>query len=191
MIIRHGESNDNVLLRLNQKASSTSGFGSAIAEIEGVWKKIFPQSTFNYTFLDSKFEAQYAQDKQFGTAFGIFTSLAILIACLGLFGLTSYTCVQRKKEIGIRKVNGASILKILTLLNIDFIKWVGVAFLVAVPTAWYFMNNWLESFPIRTSMNWWIFLLAGTITLIVALLTVSWQSFQAAIANPVDSLKDE
>lgn len=191
MIIRHGESNDNVLLKLNQKASTTTGFGPAIAQIEGVWKKIFPQSTFDYTFLDSKFEAQYAQDKQFGTAFRIFTGLAILIACLGLFGLTSYTCAQRRKEIGIRKVNGASILRILTLLNIDFIKWVGLAFLIAVPSAWYFMNNWLESFPIRTAINWWVFLLAGALTLLVALLTVSWQSFMAANGNPVEALRDE
>ncbi|WP_350286671.1 ABC transporter permease [uncultured Croceitalea sp.] len=191
MVIRHGESNDNILLKLDAKASSTAGFASAIKQIEKTWKRMFPSSTFDYTFLDSKFEAQYAQDKQFGTAFSVFTGLAVFIACLGLFGLTSYTCAQRRKEIGIRKVNGASVFKILALLNIDFVKWVGIAFVIAVPTGWYFMNNWLQNFPIKTTINWWVFFLAGITTLLVALLTVSWQSFTAANGNPVEVLRDE
>ena len=191
MIVRHGQSDDNILLKLNESASTSAGFKSAIAQIESTWKKIFPYSTFNYTFLDSKFEAQYADDKKFSTAFSIFTVLAIIIACLGLFGLTSYTCIQRKKEIGIRKVNGASIIKILTLLNIDFVKWVGISFVIAVPAAWYFMNSWLQNFSIKTNINWWVFVLAGIATLFITLLTVSWQSFTAANGNPVEALKDE
>ncbi len=151
----------------------------------------FPQSTFNFTFLDQKFEAQYKEDKAFGSAFKFFTFLAVFIASMGLFGLTSYTIIQRKKEIGIRKVNGATIGQILTLLNKDFVKWVVLAFLVAVPISWYAMNKWLEGFAYKTALSWWVFVLAGVAALVIALLTVSWQSFQAAVANPVDSLRDE
>jgi putative ABC transport system permease protein len=110
---------------------------------------------------------------------------------MGLFGLTSYTCIQRKKEIGIRKVNGATITQILSLLNKDFVKWVGLAFIIAVPISWYAMNKWLEGFAYKTTISWWIFALAGLIALVIALLTVSWQSFRAALTNPVESLRDE
>ncbi len=191
MIITHGQSDNNILVKLDEKASSIAGFSGALAQIRSTWKDLFPYSTFNYTFLDSKFEEQYAEDKKFSTAFTIFTILAIFIACLGLFGLTSYTCIQRKKEIGIRKVNGASIFKILQLLNVDFVKWVGIAFIVAVPLGWYFMNNWLQNFAVKTTISWWIFVLAGISTLVITLLTVSWQSFTAANGNPIEALKDE
>ena len=110
---------------------------------------------------------------------------------MGLFGLTSYTVVQRKKEIGIRKVNGATIGQVLTLLNKDFVKWVGFAFIIAIPISWYAMHKWLEGFAYKTDLSWWIFVLAGIMALTIALITVSWQSFKAAITNPVDSLRDE
>ena len=163
----------------------------AISGVEKKWRQLFPQSTFNYTFLDQKFEAQYEDDRQFNTAFRVFTLLAVFIACLGLFGLTSYTCIQRKKEIGIRKVNGATIGQILSMLNKDFFIWVGLAFIIAIPIAWYAMNNWLSNFAYKTNMSWWVFALAGLVVLGVALLTVSWQSFRAAVANPVEALRDE
>ncbi len=191
MVIRYQSDVNNLLVKLNPQAASVAGFESSIAQIKSEWTKIFPKSTFNYTFLDQKFEAQYAEDKAFGSAFQVFTVLAILIASLGLFGLTSYTVVQRKKEIGIRKVNGATIPQVLGLLNKDFVKWVGVAFIIAVPISWYVMNQWLEGFAYRTNLSWWVFALAGLTALFIALLTVSWQSFQAAIANPVDSLRNE
>ncbi|WP_106791552.1 ABC transporter permease [Aquimarina sp. Aq78] len=191
MIILHGNSSDNLLVKFDETVASVSGYNKAITQIEEKWKQILPQRTFGYTFLDKKFEAQYNDDKEFSAAFRIFTLLAICIAALGLFGLTSYTCVQRKKEIGIRKVNGASIFKILKLLNIDFIKWVGIAFIIAIPIAWYTMNSWLENFAIKTSLSWWIFVLAGIMALGITLLTVSWQSFMAANGNPVDVLRDE
>ncbi len=191
MIIRYQKDVNNLLVKLNPAAASVSGFESSIAQIKTEWKQVFPQSTFNYTFLDQKFEAQYKEDKAFGSAFQIFTILAILIASMGLFGLTSYTVVQRKKEIGIRKVNGASIPQVLTLLNKDFVKWVALAFVFAVPISWYAMSKWLEGFAYKTTISWWVFVLAGVSALIIALLTVSWQSFQAAVANPVDSLRDE
>ena len=191
MLLRYSRNVGNVLIKVDQRVLSTTGMNGAISQIESKWKELFPQSTFNYTFLDQKFEAQYAEDKAFGSAFQIFTILAILIASMGLFGLTSYTIIQRKKEIGIRKVNGASIAQVLTLLNIDFVKWVGLAFVIAVPVSWYAMNKWLEGFAYKTTMSWWIFALAGISALVIALLTVSWQSFRAAVTNPVESLRDE
>lgn len=191
MLLRYSPSTRNLLIKLDESTLSTAGMTTALAQVEGKWKEFFPQSTFNYTFLDQKFEVQYNEDKAFGSAFQIFTILAILIASMGLFGLTSYTVVQRKKEIGIRKVNGATIGQVLTLLNKDFVKWVGFAFFIAVPVSWYVMNKWLEGFAYRTDLSWWIFVLAGITALTIALLTVSWQSFKAAIANPVESLRDE
>lgn len=191
MVIRYQKDVNNLLVKLDPSAASVAGFESSISQIKSEWTRIFPKSTFNYTFLDQKFEAQYKEDKAFGAAFQVFTVLAVLIASLGLFGLTSYTVVQRKKEIGIRKVNGATIPQVLALLNKDFVKWVGVAFILAVPISWYVMNQWLEGFAYKTSLSWWVFLLAGVSALLIALLTVSWQSFQAAVANPVDSLRDE
>ena len=191
MLLRYEPIINNLLVKFDPSVASTKGMNEAISQIENKWKDIMPQITFNYTFLDQKFEAQYNEDKAFGSAFQIFTILAILIASMGLFGLTSYTCIQRKKEIGIRKVNGATIAQILALLNKDFVKWVGLAFIIAVPISWYAMNKWLEGFAYKTNMSWWIFALAGISALLIALLTVSWQSFQAAVVNPVESLRDE
>ncbi len=191
MIITHNKSIGNVLVKLDPSANTISGTTDALEQLNTTWHQVFPESTYNYTFLDQNFEAQYKEDKKFASAFQIFTILAILIASLGLFGLTSYTCIQRRKEIGIRKVNGASITQILKLLNEDFVKWVGLAFIVAIPISWYTMNKWLQGFAYQTTMSWWIFALAGLTALVIALLTVSWQSFRAATSNPVDALRDE
>ncbi len=192
MIILHSNhSGGNVLVKLDKAITSKIGYTDAISEIQEKWSQIQPQRMFDYTFLDQKFQAQYDDDTKFNNAFKIFTALAIFIAALGLFGLTSYTCIQRKKEIGIRKVNGASVFKILKLLNIDFIKWIGIAFIIAIPIAWYTMNLWLENFAVKTTMSWWVFVLAGLTALGVTLLTVSWQSYMAANGNPVDALRDE
>ena len=191
MLLRYESNGDNILVKFDKKVLSTAGVSGAISQIENKWKELFPQSTFNYTFLDQNFEAQYNEDKAFGSAFQIFTILAILIASMGLFGLTSYTVVQRKKEIGIRKVNGATIGQILTLLNKDFVKWVGLAFIIAVPVSWYAMHKWLEGFAYKTEMSWWIFALAGITALAIALITVSWQSLRAATTNPIEALKEE
>lgn len=191
IIILYGHSSNNLLVKFDKTIASTAGYTRAISRVENTWRQWFPDSTFNYTFLDKKYESQYRDDQQFGAAFRVFTLLAVFIACLGLFGLTSYTCIQRKKEIGIRKVNGASIAQILSLLNKDFLSWVGIAFILAIPIAWYFMTQWLQNFAYRTTLDWWVFALAGIATLVVALVTVSWQSFTAANGNPVESLKDE
>ncbi|WP_394748155.1 ABC transporter permease [Spongiimicrobium salis] len=191
MIVLHSNTKYNLLVKLHDETMAYGDITQAIAQIRDTWNTVFPESTFNHTFLDQKFEAQYREDKAFGDAFQTFTILAIIIASLGLFGLTSYTCIQRKKEIGIRKVNGATIGQILQLLNQDFIKLIGFAFLLSIPTAWYAMSKWLEGFAYKTSLSWWIFALAGAVALVIALVTVSWQSFKAAISNPVDALRDE
>ncbi|NDV14693.1 FtsX-like permease family protein [Muricauda sp. TY007] len=191
MVIRYENNMSNLLVKIDKSSTSIAGIETVLSQVENKWHEVFPQSTFNYTFLDEKFEAQYEQDKAFGKAFQIFTVLSILIASLGLFGLTAYTVVLRKKEIGIRKVNGATITQVLTLLNKDFVKLLGLAFIIAIPSSWYVMNQWLEGFTYRTNFSWWIFALAGTTALLITFLTVSWQSFKAAIANPVESLKDE
>ena len=191
IIIIHRNSSHNLLVKFDKTISSAASYNQVISQVEQKWKQLFPQSTFNYTFLDKKFEAQYQDDRQFSAAFRIFTLLAIFIACLGLFGLTSYTAVQRKKEIGIRKVNGASIVQILSLLNKDFFGWVGLAFVIAIPIALYVMNNWLSNFAYKTSLSWWVFAAAGLTVLGVALLTASWHSLRAATTNPVETLRDE
>ncbi|WP_062057173.1 ABC transporter permease [Aquimarina longa] len=191
LIIRHGRVDNYMLVKFDTTIISTSEFMQTITQIENLWKQTFSKSTFDYTFVDKQFDAQYNDDKQFSAAFRVFTMLAIFIAALGLFGLSSYTCIQRKKEIGIRKVNGASVFGILKLLNIDFLKWIGVAFIIAIPIAWYTMNSWLENFALKTSLSWWIFILSGVITLSIILLTVSWQSFIVANKNPATTLRDE
>tara|TARA_R110001592_G_C13193089_1_gene753844 strand:+ start:78383 stop:80689 length:2307 start_codon:yes stop_codon:yes gene_type:complete len=190
-LITHNNNTANVLVKLDKRSASMASTAQTLDQLDNIWHQVFPESTYNYTFLDQNFANQYKQDRQFAMAFQIFTILAILIASMGLFGLSSYSVVQRKKEIGIRKVNGASVGQILQLLNKDFIKWVGVAFLAAVPISWFVMHKWLQGFAYRAEISWWLFVLAGITALLIALLTVSWQSFQAAISNPIDSLSDE
>jgi putative ABC transport system permease protein len=190
LIITHNKSIGNILVKLDERAASMASTTDALEQLNETWYQVFPESSYNYIFLDQNFQRQYTEDKKFAMAFQIFTILAILIASMGLFGLTSYTCIQRKKEIGIRKINGATITQILSLLNKDFVKWVGLAFIIAVPISWYAMNKWLEGFAYKTTISWWIFALAGLIALVIALLIVSWQSFRAALTNPVESLRD-
>ena len=191
LLIYNSQTRDNVLVKLNASSGSVAGMQMSLDKIQTLYKSIFPNSTLNYTFLDKKFEAQYTEDRKFGTAFQIFTGLAILIAALGLFGLTSYMCLQRRKEIGIRKVTGASIFQILKLLNKDFIMLVVLAFVIAVPVGWYIMKQWLQEFAYRTDLSWWIFALSAAIAIFIAIATVSIQSVKAATANPVKSLRTE
>jgi len=162
-----------------------------VAEIEAIWKRFYPQDHFDFFFLDEAFDNQYRQFKIFGKLFGAFSILAIIIACSGLLGLSAYAANRRRKEIGVRKVSGAKIHEILTLLNISFAKWVILSFIIACPIAWYTMRNWLENFAYKTTLSWWIFVLAGLLALAIALLTVSWHSWKAATSNPVESLRHE
>lgn len=162
-----------------------------IKYIKEQWEKFAPDIPFEYQFLDKKYDALYKDEDKLSLVIGYFSIVAILIACLGLFGLVSFITQNRTKEIGIRKVNGAKITEILTMLNIDFVKWVLLAFAFASPIAWYAMRKWLEGFAYKTELSWWIFALSGLLTLSVALLTVSWQSWRAATRNPVEALRYE
>ncbi|MBD2751571.1 ABC transporter permease [Spirosoma validum] len=164
---------------------------TAIQRVETVWKRFFPEHPFDYQFLDSRFDRLYAREQTQQTLFSIFAGIAILISCLGLFGLSMFMAEQRTKEIGIRKVLGASEISLVTLFSKDFMKLVIVALIIASPIAWYAMHTWLNDFAYRTSIHWWVFLLAGGLTVLIALLTVSFQSVKAALMNPVKSLKTE
>ena len=164
---------------------------ATVSALEQQWQTLAPQRPFNYFFLDQAFDEQYRAEVRFGQLFVYFAGLAVFIACLGLLGLISYTIVQRTQEIGIRKVLGASESSIVRLLSQNFLKLVLVAFAVAVPLAWYALDQWLADFAYRVAMPWWIFALAGLLATVIAMLTVSVQSVRAATANPVDSLRSE
>ncbi|HTQ65367.1 MAG TPA: ABC transporter permease [Puia sp.] len=164
---------------------------ATIASIENKWKTLIPHRPFSYYFLDDFFDKQYRSEDRFGKLFLNFAILAIFISCLGLLGLASYSTMQRTKEIGIRKVMGASVPNILNLLSIDFLKLVAISFLIAAPIAWYFMHKWLEGFAYRTNLYWWIFALAAVLGLLITLITISFQAIRAAVANPVKSLRTE
>jgi len=159
--------------------------------VKAEWAKFFPGNTFEYFFLDDHFNEQYKDDQRFGQVFGLFTSLAILVACLGLFGLASFTTLQRTKEIGIRKVLGASVGTILNLLYREFTYLLLIAFLIATPLAWLMASNWLQNYAFRISLSWTFFVIPFIIIVAIAFITVGFQSVRAAIANPVKSLRTE
>ena len=164
---------------------------ATIELVKSNWDKFFPGNTFEYFFLDDHFDEQYKADQRFGQVFGLFTLLAILVACLGLFGLASFTTIQRTKEIGIRKILGASVTRILKLLYQEFAILLVIAFVIAVPLAWLTIGNWLRGYAFRINIHWSYFLIPFVFIVIIALLTVSFQSIKAAIANPVKSLRTE
>lgn len=162
-----------------------------VGQIESKWKALFPGMPFSYTFMDNDFDKLYHAEARTGSVFITFAVFAILIACLGLFGLVTYAAEQRTREIGIRKVLGASTSGLMSLLSKDFLKLVLIASLIAFPVAWWAMNKWLESFAYRTGISWWIFLAAGLMAIGIALVTVSIQTLRAAVANPVKNLRSE
>lgn len=170
---------------------SASDMAGTIAAIEKTWKATIPNQPFTYFFLDEYFNRQYRSEEQFGRLFLNFAILAIFISCLGLFGLASYSTAQRVKEIGIRKVLGASVSGIVQLLSSDFIKLVLIAIAIALPAAWWAMHRWLADFAYHIAIQWWVFAAAGFTAVTIAVCTVSWQAIRAAGANPVDSLRDE
>ncbi|HEV9037940.1 MAG TPA: ABC transporter permease [Puia sp.] len=162
-----------------------------IAAIKAVWQRYFPTDAFRYFFLDEHFERQYAENERFGTVFGLFAGLAIFIACLGLLGLSAYNVIQRTKEIGIRKVLGASVQHLLYILSRDFLLLVALAFVIAVPVTWWAMSSWLREFAYRIDIGWWTFVVAGILAFGIALITVGLQALKATLANPVKSLRTE
>ena len=173
---------------LKTDGSNTS---NTIAAVESIWKEYNPNYAFEYSFLDEDYESMYRKDQRTGQLFNIFSIIAIFVSCLGLFGITTYTAQLKKREIGIRKVLGASVFQVTKLLSRDFLILVCISAVIAIPLAWYFMELWLQDFVYRIAMSWWIFASAGGITLITALFTVSFQAIKAALANPVKSLRTE
>jgi putative ABC transport system permease protein len=171
--------------------TNAAGAQQAIAAAQQQYKKYGGDAPFTYNFLDKSFEAHYISDQRAGTLFNVFAAIAIFISCLGLFGLATYTAQVKTKEIGIRKVLGASVGGIVQLISKDFLKLVVIAIAIATPVAWWAMKKWLMSFAYQVHISWWIFALAGIIALLIALLTVSLQAIKAAIANPIKSLRTE
>ncbi|HLX92934.1 MAG TPA: FtsX-like permease family protein [Puia sp.] len=169
----------------------SNNINESLAFVQKTWKKYFASDPFTYFFLDDEFNKQYKSDEMFGSTFTLFSVLAILIACFGLFGLSSYNVLQRRKEIGVRKVLGASIPQLLYLLSKDFLRLVTIAFLFAVPLTWILMNRWLDDFAYRISIGWQVFTIAGLIAVVIAFTTVSLQAVRAAVANPVICLRTE
>jgi ABC-type antimicrobial peptide transport system permease subunit len=182
----HGEASF-MYLKTNPEITTNA----LLSKIEAVMKKHNPAYPFEYTFVDDTFNAKFKSEQLIGKLSQLFALLAILISCLGLFGLAAYTAEQRSKEIGIRKVLGASVSSLVKLLSKDFLRLVGISILIAVPIAWYAMENWLQDYAYRIEIDWWIFVVAGVVAILIALVTVSFQAIKAALANPVDSLKTE
>ncbi len=181
-----GKDNGNISARIR-----TTDIPNVIAQIKNKWKAISPAQPFDYSFMDEDFNKLYTTEQRMGQIFIAFAILAIVIACLGLFGLVTYAAEQRIKEIGIRKVLGANIPNIVSMISKDFLKLVFIASLIAFPLAWWAMNHWLQDFVYRINIHWWVFAFSGITTLMIALFTISFQAVKAAIANPVKSLRTE
>jgi putative ABC transport system permease protein len=177
---------DNLYVKINTEKTS-----EALAHIEKVYEQFDKTNPIEFHFLDQNFADQYATEQKQQQLALIFTALAVFIACLGLFGLAAFTAQQRVKEIGIRKVLGASVPSIIMMLSKTYIKLVIVAICIATPVAWFVMNKWLQDFAYRINIHWWMFAAAGFVAIFIALMTVSFQAIKAAIANPVKSLRTE
>ena len=177
---------DDIFLKVN----GTNVFDTA-DKIKTTYTSLVENAEFDLTFVDDAINRWYEKDERTGKIIGYFTLLSFIISAMGILAMSTFYMQQRKKEISIRKVNGANISQILSLLNKDFVKWIALAFVIAVPVSWYAMNKWLEGFAYKTTMSWWVFAMAGITALTVALLTVSWQSWKAATSNPINSLRDE
>jgi putative ABC transport system permease protein len=169
----------------------TNDYTALLADMKRKWVDAKAEAPFSYSFLDDRFKDSIKAEQTIGRILGIFAGLTILVACLGLFGLATFTAEQRTKEIGIRKVLGADTRTIVALLSTDFLRLVGLAFLIAAPVSWLAMNRWLQDYPYRITIGWWVFALAAGLTLVITLLTISLRALKAALANPIDSLHTE
>jgi putative ABC transport system permease protein len=181
-----GHSSDYISIKLNSRDLEHS-----INQIKSDYAAFFPNNPFHYFFMDDSFAAQYEADRKTSEIVLLFSSLAIFIACLGLFGLTSFVVIKRAKEIGIRKVLGATFLNIFNLISKEFVVLVGISILIASPLSYFLLDKYLEQYPYQTEISWWIFVLAGLIALVISILTMSYQSVRSASANPIDSIRTE
>jgi putative ABC transport system permease protein len=186
LVISPGTDKRLALIRLK-----TSQLPSAIAAIKKMYTNVAPDYPFEYSFLDEQFDKAYKTESKQQSVLSIFSMIAIFIACLGLFGLASYTAIKKTKEIGIRKVLGSSVQNIILLLSKDLLKPVLIGTAIAIPIGYYAMNKWLQGFAYRISFHWWMFAIAVVVAVTIALLTVGLQALKAAIANPIKSLRTE
>lgn len=186
LLLAYRERNNIMYIRLDGK-----NVEKTIAFIETKWKEVFPDQPFSYTFLKESLNEQFEADEKRGFIFTLFTILAILIACLGLFGLASYMVEQRTREIGIRKVFGANEGIIVRLISKDFLVLIAIAIVIAVPLAYYIMSNWLENYVYRTNIGLILIILAALLTLVITFLTIGYKAYQASVMNPANSIKTE
>lgn len=170
---------------------ATTNISSTLQSIKKIWEETFPNFVYEYRFLDDKIESFYKQEAQLAQLYKIFAAIAIFLSCLGLYGLASFMAVQRVKEVGIRKVLGATVMNIVYLFSREFVLLIAIAFVIAAPIAWYFMHQWLQNYVYRLGISWWLFAAGGIAAIIIALATISFQAIKAAIANPVKSLRSE
>jgi len=176
---------------VNFKLNPNPSIASSLQKAETVFKKYNSQYPFNVRFYDQEYDKKFQDEKQTGTLAGLFAALTIFLSCLGLLGLATYVAQSRIKEIGVRKVLGASVRGIVALLSKDFLRLVLISFLIASPVAWLTMNHWLASYSYRVNISWWVFAAAGFMSVAIAFITVSFHAIKAAIANPVKSLRTE
>jgi ABC-type antimicrobial peptide transport system permease subunit len=179
--------NNFAIIKINPKVNTET----ALAAIGNVFKKYDAGQPFSYKFVDEEYAKKFRNEQRIGSLSSCFAILAIFISCLGLFGMAMFMAEQRRKEIGVRKVLGASVLSVWRLLSKDFVVLVFISLFIAIPIAYYFIHNWLQNYEYRTAISWWIFAATGIGALIITLLTVSFQAVKAAIVNPVDSLRSE
>jgi putative ABC transport system permease protein len=182
---------NEMAIKINPTVLSLNGYKEMIQNVQTEWDLVFLTDIMNYTFFDEKIASLYKEEKNTANLIQLFALIAILIGSLGLYGLISYIISQKTKEISIRKVNGAKVSEMLILLNKDFAIYFAIAFVIACPIAFHFMDKWLQNFAYKTELSWWLFALAGVISMLIALLTVSRQTFVAARKNPVEAFRYE
>ena len=187
----HGLQGWGLTLSYLNVRTNTADYPALMARIAAVWRKDLPGEPFGYTFLGEEVQREYESEIVLAQIINTFTGMAILISCLGLFGLAAFSAEQRMKEIGVRKVLGASEAGLVRLLSADFLRLTFIAFLIAAPVAWWVMDRWLQGFAYRISIRWWMLALAGGVGLLVTLVTVGIQAIRAAVANPVRALRSE
>ena len=184
--IEYGDEGPNIIVKAKE------GLENEVEEsITAIWAKLIPDYPVNFENLDARYKSLHDENKNFIRLIGSGSLISIFLSMMGLFAISADKSIKRTKEIGIRKVNGARVSEILIMLNKDFVKWVAIAFVIAAPIAYYAMSKWLENFAYKTELSWWIFALAGIIALLIALITVSCQSYIAARRNPVEALRHE
>ena len=186
LVMTLGNNTENIIVK-----TKTADVAGLLSTMKKNWNALGAEVPFAYTFLDERFNNTYQAEQKIGTILSVFAGVTIFVACLGLFGLATFTAEQRNKEIGIRKVLGASVGSIVTLLSRDFLRLVFIAIVIATPVAWFIMNKWLQDFAYKTNISGWIFLLAASLAILITIITVSFRAIRAAVVNPVESLRSE